>query len=174
MQYRKEPPLIAALYWGRPSVGFAGLGVAVDLENVNNAFPYYRIAVPFLDGLMITGNADVSMAVRAMKAGASDFIEKPINPNELVVSVERALEQSRDSNKLLAWREAAAKHVASLTQRQRQVMESVLAGKPNKIVAADLGISQRTVENHRASIMKKTGSKSLPALARLALAAGAG
>ncbi len=127
-----------------------------------------------LPAIMITGNADVSMAVQAMKAGASDFIEKPINPNELVIGVERALEQSRDSNKLLAWRETAANHIASLTRRQRQVMESVLAGKPSKIVAADLGISQRTVENHRASIMKKTGSKSLPALARLALAAGAG
>jgi two-component system CheB/CheR fusion protein len=111
------------------------------------------------------------MAVQAMKAGASDFIEKPIGPSELLASVERALEQSRDSTKLLVWRETAAKHIASLTQRQRQVMESVLAGKPSKIIAADLSISQRTVENHRASIMKKTGSKSLPALARLALAA---
>ena len=127
-----------------------------------------------LPAIMITGNADVSMAVQAMKAGASDFIEKPINPSELVVSVKRALEQSRDTNKLFAWRESAANHIADLTSRQRQIMELVLAGQPSKIIAADLSISQRTVENHRASIMKKTGSKSLPALARLALAAGAG
>jgi two-component system CheB/CheR fusion protein len=106
-----------------------------------------------------------------MKSGASDFIEKPIGPSELLASVERALEQSRDSSKLLAWRESAANHVASLTPRQRQVMELVLAGRPSKNIAADLSISRRTVENHRASIMKKTGSKSLPALARLALAA---
>ncbi|HVT27935.1 MAG TPA: response regulator, partial [Lacipirellulaceae bacterium] len=144
--------------------GMTGLELLQRLHDAGDRLP----------AIMITGNADVSMAVQAMKAGASDFIEKPINPSELVVSVGRALEQSRDSNKLLVWRETAAKHIASLTQRQRQVMESVLAGKPNKIVAADLGISQRTVENHRASIMKKTGSKSLPALARLALAAGAG
>jgi two-component system CheB/CheR fusion protein len=124
-----------------------------------------------LPSIMITGNADVSMAVQAMKAGASDFIEKPINRSELVVSVGRALEQWRYSNKLLAWREIAANHIGSLTRRQREVMDMVLAGKPNKIIAADFGISQRTVENHRASIMKKTGSKSLPALARLALAA---
>jgi FixJ family two-component response regulator len=124
-----------------------------------------------LPAIMITGDADVPMAVQAMKAGASDFIEKPIGPNELVVSVERALEQSRDSNKLFAWRETAANQVAGLTPRQRQIMELVLAGHPNKNIAADLGISQRTVENHRASIMKKTGSKSLPALTRLALAA---
>jgi two-component system CheB/CheR fusion protein len=64
-----------------------------------------------------------------------------------------------------------ASHVADLTPRQRQIMELVLAGQPSKNIAADLGISQRTVENHRASIMKKTGAKSLPALARLALAA---
>ena len=144
--------------------GMNGLELLQQLHDAGHRLP----------AIMITGNADVSMAVQAMKAGASDFIEKPISPSELVVSVGRALEESRDSNKQLAWRETAANHIASLTQRQRQIMESVLAGKPNKIVAADLGISQRTVENHRASIMKKTGSKSLPALARLALAAGAG
>jgi len=124
-----------------------------------------------LPAIMITGNSDVPMAVQAMKAGASDFIEKPISRSELLASVERALEQSRDSSKLSAWRESAANHVASLTPRQRQIMELVLAGHPSKNIAADLGISQRTVENHRASIMKRTGSKSLPALARLALAA---
>jgi two-component system, chemotaxis family, CheB/CheR fusion protein len=111
------------------------------------------------------------MAVQAMKAGASDFIEKPIRGSELIASVDRALEQSRDSTKLFAWRETAAGHIASPTPRQRQVMDMVLAGHPSKNIAADLGISRRTVENHRALIMKKTGSKSLPALARLALAA---
>jgi two-component system, chemotaxis family, CheB/CheR fusion protein len=124
-----------------------------------------------LPAIMITGNSDVSMAVRAMKAGASDFIEKPIGRSELLASVERALEQSRDSNKLSAWRETAANTIAGLTPRQRQIMELVLAGHPSKNIATDLAISQRTVENHRASIMKKTGAKSLPALARLALAA---
>jgi two-component system CheB/CheR fusion protein len=124
-----------------------------------------------LPAIMITGNSDVPMAVQAMKAGASDFIEKPIGRGELLASIERALEQSRDSNKLAVWRESAANHVARLTPRQRQIMDLVLAGHPSKNIAADLGISQRTVDNHRASIMKKTGSKSLPALARLALAA---
>jgi len=124
-----------------------------------------------LPAIMITGYGDVPMAVQAMKAGASDFIEKPINRTELLASVERALEQSRDSNKLFAWREDAAKHVAALSRRQRQVMDMILAGHPNKNIASDLGISQRTVENHRALIMKKTGSKSVPALARLAIAA---
>ena len=124
-----------------------------------------------LPAIMITGNSDVPMAVEAMKAGASDFIEKPVGRDDLLASIERALEQSRDSGKLSAWRETAAGYITSLTPRQRQIMEMVLAGQPSKNIAADLGISQRTVENHRASIMRKTGSKSLPALARLALAA---
>jgi two-component system CheB/CheR fusion protein len=125
-----------------------------------------------LPAIMITGNSDVPMAVEAMKAGASDFLEKPIRHSELLASVERALEQSRDVSKLSEWRETAADCIAGLTPRERQIMELVLAGQPSKNIAADLGISQRTVENHRAAIMEKTGSKSLPALARLALAAG--
>ena len=108
-----------------------------------------------------------------MKAGALDFIEKPISRDDLCACVTRALEQAQDVSKLSAWQEDAAAHVAGLTARQRQIMELVLAGHPSKNIAADLGISQRTVENHRASIMKKMGAKSVPALARLALAAEA-
>jgi two-component system CheB/CheR fusion protein len=124
-----------------------------------------------IPAVMITGNADVGMAVRAMKAGASDFIEKPVGRDELLSSVERALEHSQDESKLVAWRDDAASHLEGLTQRQKEIMELVLAGHPSKNIAADLGISQRTVENHRAAIMKRTGAKSLPALARLAVAA---
>ena len=127
-----------------------------------------------LPAIMITGNADVHMAVEAMKAGALDFIEKPIGREELIASIERALELSKDSGKLTKVREAAAAHLAGLTPRQRDVMERVLAGEPSKNIAADLDISQRTVENHRAAIMRRTGSKSLPALARLALLASGG
>jgi two-component system CheB/CheR fusion protein len=124
-----------------------------------------------LPSIMITGDSDVPMAVQAMKAGASDFIEKPIGLTALIAIVERALEQSRGSTQLSALRQAASNNVDALTQRQRQIMELVLAGHPSKNIAADLGISQRTVENHRASIMTKTGSKSIPALARLAVTA---
>ena len=124
-----------------------------------------------LPAIMITGQGDVPMAVEAMKAGAADFIEKPIRRDELLASIERALEQTRDSAKLSARREAAATRLAGLTARQRQIMDLVLAGHPSKNIAADLGISQRTVENHRAAVMKKTGSRSLSALIRLALAA---
>ena len=120
-----------------------------------------------LPAIMITGSGDVPVAVRAMKAGAFDFIEKPIGAAELCASVNRALEQARDKSKLYAAQQDAAGHLASLTSRQRQIMTLVLAGHPSKNIASDLGISQRTVENHRATIMKRTGSKSVPALARL-------
>ena len=124
-----------------------------------------------LPTIMITGSSDVSMAVQAMKAGAADFIEKPISGADFLISIDHALQRSRDTCKLLAWRASAADHIAELTPRQHEIMDLVLAGHPSKNIAADLGISQRTVENHRASIMKTTGARSIPALARLALAA---
>ena len=124
-----------------------------------------------LPAIVITGSSDVPMAVEAMKAGATDFIEKPIGYSELLASLNSAIEQSQDSSKFFAARETAAATIAGLTPRQHQIMDMVLAGHPSKNIAADLGISQRTVENHRAAIMDKTASKSLPALARLALAA---
>jgi len=124
-----------------------------------------------LPAIMITGYGDVSMAIRAMKAGAMDFIEKPIRADELIASIDSALDRTQDSGKRSAWQASAAKCIADLTPREHQVMDLVLAGHPSKNIAADLGVSQRTVENHRAAIMKKTGSKSIPALIRLALAA---
>ncbi len=135
---------------------------------------HLRAAGDKLPAIMITGSSDVPMAVEAMKAGAADFIEKPIGAADLMISIDRALELSRDSSKLLASQASAAQHIAGLTPRQHQIMDMVLAGHPSKNIAADLGISQRTVENHRASIMKTTGTRSMPALARLALAASAG
>ncbi len=123
-----------------------------------------------LTAIVITGHGEVSTAVRAMKAGASDFIEKPVGHRELREIVARALQRSRDAGMVRTWQEEAANRLADLTPRQRQILDLVLAGHPSKNIAADLGISRRTVENHRAAIMKKTGAKSLPALARLAVA----
>ena len=124
-----------------------------------------------LPAIVITGHGDVSMAVQAMKGGALDFIEKPVRAPDLLTGIGRALERSRDAGKRSAWHAAAADNIAALTPRQRDIMALVLSGHPSKNIAADLGINRRTVENHRASIMRKTGSRSLPALARLALAA---
>jgi two-component system CheB/CheR fusion protein len=126
-----------------------------------------------LPALMITGQSDVHMAVTAMKAGALDFIEKPVGRVELLASISRALAQSHDTKQLSDWRAEAARRVAELTPRQHQIMNCVLAGQPSKNIAADLKLSQRTVESHRAAVMRKTGTTSMPALARLALAASA-
>jgi two-component system CheB/CheR fusion protein len=144
--------------------GMSGLELLQQLHDSGRQLP----------AIMMTGNSDVPTAVLAMKAGARDFIEKPFSGKDLLVGVRRALDQSRDATKLSAWRDEAAGHLAGLTPRQRQIMDLVLAGQPSKNIAADLGISQRTVENHRAEIMRRTGSRSLPALARLAVAAARG
>ncbi|ANF86317.1 Response regulator [Pseudomonas antarctica] len=124
-----------------------------------------------LPAVMISDSREISIAVNAMKAGASDFIEKPFSRNEVLHTVARALEYSLDANKKMEWTQNATHCIDSLTMRQRQIMDMVLAGHPSKNIAVELGISQRTVENHRASIMTRTHSKSIPALARIALAA---
>lgn len=120
-----------------------------------------------LPAIVITGNSDVRMAVQAMKAGAVDFIEKPINRDQLLAGVERAFEKSKNLMQLAARREDAANRLAKLTARQRQVLEMVVAGDPSKVIADALGLSLRTVENHRAAILERTGLKSVPDLARM-------
>jgi len=144
-------------------VHFPGMGGLELLRRLNQA------AAP-LPTVVVSGRSDIPQAVQSMKAGASDFIEKPIDPDALLLSVEVALAQAKQINAACGRKEAAADHLAHLTPRQSQIMTLVLAGHPSKNIAADLGISQRTVENHRASIMHKTGAASLPALARLAVA----
>jgi two-component system CheB/CheR fusion protein len=119
--------------------------------------------------IVVSGSSAIDEAVRSMKKGALDFIEKPVRGEQLVASVKRALDLSRQSKEISGIRDAALEHLRGLTLRQREIMARVLAGNPSKIIAADLGISQRTVENHRASIMKRTGARSLPELARLVM-----
>ncbi|WP_209427880.1 CheR family methyltransferase [Pararhodobacter sp. SW119] len=126
-----------------------------------------------LPAVMLTGHGDAAVAVAALKAGASDLIEKPASAAELLASVRHAIETAENSHAQAESRKTAQKRFADLTARERDVLARVLEGAPNKIIAADLGINQRTVENHRASVMRKTGATSLPALVRLALAANA-
>ena len=119
--------------------------------------------------ITVDGRSMTPTIIQTLRVGGSDAIGT--QGGELLVSVARALER-HEQPKQAAWREDdVTTPFASLTTRQREIMDLVLAGHPNKIIAADLGISQRTVENHRASIMKKTGAKSLPALVRLAMVA---
>lgn len=141
--------------------GISGLELLARLRRQGDAIPV----------LMITGFSDVSAAVAAMRAGASDFIEKPVAAAALLAGIAQARALAADQGQLASWRQDAAARLESLTYRQREVMTRVLAGEPSKNIAADLGISQRTVETHRAAIMRRTGAQSLPGLARLALAA---
>lgn len=124
--------------------------------------------------VVITGAGDVAMAVMAMKAGASDFIEKPVGPSELLASVSKALERSRNTGVQDTRQREAKTRLAQLTERQREILDRVLAGQASKVIAQDLHLSQRTVEVHRAAIMRRMQVGSLPALARLVVLAGSG
>jgi two-component system, LuxR family, response regulator FixJ len=127
---------------------------------------------PDLPVIMITGHGDVSMAVRAMKSGAVDFIEKPIREDALVESVEAAMQIARRAERQQAIGDTARDNVEKLTPREREVLELLVIGRPNKVIAQALDCSPRTVEIHRARIMEKMAARSLPHLVRLALAAG--
>ena len=121
--------------------------------------------------IVITGHGDVPLAVRAMKAGAVDFIEKPFAAEAILSSLEAALSRLNTLGEDPAKAKSTAK-LALLSRRELQVLKGLLSGRPNKSIAYDLQISPRTVEIHRARLMDKTGARSLSELIRLALAAG--
>jgi len=122
--------------------------------------------------IVVTGHGDVPLAVRAMKAGAMDFIEKPFSSQTIFDSVAAALARLRSEDGRDPTVAAAVAKVELLSAREREVLQGLLAGLPNKSIAYDLAISPRTVEIHRARVMDKMGARSLSELVRLALAAG--
>jgi two-component system response regulator FixJ len=122
--------------------------------------------------IVITGHGDVPLAVRAMKAGAIDFIEKPFASEAILDSLAAAVVHLATPHEQDPMRAAAAAKLALLSPREREVLEGLLAGLPNKSIAYDLAISPRTVEIHRARVMDKMGARSLSELIRLTLAAG--
>lgn len=121
--------------------------------------------------IMITGKGDVATAVEAMKGGAVDFIEKPVGNRKLIAIVDRALAQAGAASDDSDGRARAAHRLASLTKRQREILDLISAGHANKEIAARLHINQRTVESHRALVMKRLGAKSFAELIRMALVA---
>jgi two-component system, LuxR family, response regulator FixJ len=123
--------------------------------------------------VMVTGHGDVPLAVRAMKAGASDFVEKPYTSEIILDVVVRALNSSKTGFADIDTA-AVSSRAAALTPRERDVLEQLVIGHPNKIIAFELKISPRTVEIHRANLMKKMHADSLSHLVRMALAAGIG
>ena len=127
-----------------------------------------RIKIPII---IITGHGDVPMAVRAMKAGAIDFIEKPFNDEFLLDSIRTALDMDEEQRMQQAQRAEIAARLAHLTPREHEVMEMVTEGKSNKEIASALGVSAKTVEAHRARVMEKMQADSLAELVRMAMAA---
>jgi FixJ family two-component response regulator len=117
--------------------------------------------------IFITGHGDIPMAVEAMQHGAFDFLQKPFRDQDLIDRIQRALERDARSRAALAHHEQIRERFNSLTPREREVLALMTRGKPNKVMAAELGVSQRTVEIHRARVMEKTGAASLAQLVRM-------
>jgi two-component system response regulator FixJ len=141
--------------------GMDGLQLLKHLKEVGVKLPV----------IVLTGHADVALAVEAMKAGAVDFIEKPFPDEVLLNAIQSALAQRQHSVPRLNVEQIRAR-MASLTPREREVLDGLLKGHPNKTIAFDLGLSPRTVEVHRANVMTKMAASSLSELVRMALSVG--
>jgi two-component system response regulator FixJ len=143
--------------------GMNGLQLLNELKNRHIEMPV----------IFITGHGDIAMAVQAMKAGAADFIEKPFNNERLLNSVQKCLSESLHNSNANDTKQAAQTKLETLTRRERQVMDLLVEGKQNKVIAQELGISPRTVELHRAKVMSKLNANSLSSVVRIALSASA-
>ena len=142
--------------------GMSGIELLKRLKSMPNAIPV----------IVITGHGDVPLAVEAMKYGAADFLEKPFDDDLLLGTVRSALNRLEKDSKREVERAEILNKIATLSTRERQVLEGLVAGSPNKIIAFDLAISPRTVEIYRANVMTKMTAASLSDLVRKALTAG--
>jgi len=143
----------------------------MDGLEVQQALIAGGVAMPVI---VLTGHGDISIAVRAMKAGAVDFIEKPFEKAQLLDAIETGFAQLEDKAGRAERARDAKTAITALTDRERDVLEGLAKGLPNKTIAFDLGISPRTVEVHRANLMSKLGVRSLSDALRLAFTAGLG
>lgn len=119
--------------------------------------------------IFITGHGDVPMAVQAMKEGAFDFLQKPFRDQELIDRINSALKQDAENRQTLMRHAELKRRTESLTPREREVMAMIVDGRANKVIAIDLGLSERTVEIHRANVMEKMGARSVAHLVKMHL-----
>jgi two-component system response regulator FixJ len=141
----------------------------IDGLELQNRLAEMRLNLPVI---IMTGHGDVALAVRAMRAGAVDFIEKPFGGDAILESIRLAQSRFIEREKSDAASETARARLALLTPREREVFDELIRGKQNKVIAFDLNISPRTVEVHRARVLEKMQAPSLSELVRLAIAAG--
>jgi len=139
--------------------GMSGLELQQHLNKMGSMLPV----------IFITGHGDVPMAVQAMKDGAFEFVQKPFRDQDLLDRINHALDVDKESRSTLALRADVLQRFESLTPREKQVMELVVDGAANKVIAIDLGLSERTVEIHRAKAMEKMGARSVAHLVKLQL-----
>ena len=123
---------------------------------------------PGLAVIIVTAHADVPMAIRAMKAGAVDFIEKPFNDQHVIELISKAMEKSADAYRKADRTGEMRENFKTLTSRETQVFERIITGRPNKVIAADLSLSEKTIEIHRAKVMRKMQAKSFAELVAMA------
>jgi len=141
--------------------GMSGLEAQEEMKNRGMSLPL----------IFITGHGDVPMAVRALKRGAFDFIEKPFNDQLLLDAVQRGLKDNNEAMESLVQNESITKRISSLTPREHEVMMRVTEGKPNKVIAHELNVSIKTVEVHRARMMEKMEAGSVAQLVKTTIQA---
>ena len=139
----------------------SGIECQHQLQTLNNELPI----------IFITGHGDVPMAVEAMKNGAMEFIQKPFREQELLDAIQRAIQLNTERHDQQESLESINTRIASLTPREKEVLECIVSGKANKVIAIDLSLSQRTVEIHRANVMDKMEAKSLAELVKMVVVA---
>jgi len=154
----KRPDVPSCLVLDVRMPGMSGLAFQQELTRLDAALPV----------IFLTGHADVAMSVRAMKAGAVEFLTKPFHEQELLDAIHAAIERDRQRRRDTAVVDEIRLRYSLLTERERQVMKLVAAGRVNKQIAAELDVSEVTVKVHRGQVMRKMRAKSLPELVRMA------
>jgi FixJ family two-component response regulator len=144
--------------------GLSGLELQRALEHEASPLPI----------VFLTGRGDIATSVQAMKHGAADFLTKPVDDTELIAAIHEALARDQALRRARSEREHVAKRIAALTERERQVLEQIVAGRLNKQIAAELGTAEKTIKFHRANLMRKMGVRAVADLVKLAERAGIG